>query len=81
MFRGYVYSIPRSFLRAGGLYISSVDFGCFSTFNGDCEALKMREEQRNFTLFCMQMLLIKTNHDYYKNAIERKNIKDNSTNK
>ena len=28
----------------GGLYISGVDFGCFSTFNGDCEALEMREE-------------------------------------
>jgi hypothetical protein len=28
----------------GGLYISGVDFGCFSTFSGDCEALKMREE-------------------------------------
>ena len=35
---------------AGGLYISSVDFGCFSTVYGDCEALGKREEQVNFTL-------------------------------
>ena len=24
---------------AGGLYISGVDFGCYSTLFGDCEAL------------------------------------------
>ena len=28
----------------GGLYISGVDFGCFSTLFGDCEALVEREE-------------------------------------
>lgn len=28
----------------GGLYISGVDFGYFSTSYRDCEALKMREE-------------------------------------
>ena len=38
----------------GGLNISGVDFGCFSTFNGDCEALVEREEQTDFTLlFCI----------------------------
>ena len=36
---------------AGGLYISSVDFGCFSTKYGDCEALEEREGQVTFTLF------------------------------
>ena len=36
---------------AGGLYISSVDFGCFSTSYRDCEALIEREEQTDFTLF------------------------------
>lgn len=35
----------------GKVGISGVDFGCFSTFNGDCEALDEREEQVNFTLF------------------------------
>ena len=30
--------------ECGGVYISGVDFCCFSTFNGDCEALEMREE-------------------------------------
>ena len=38
-------------LWAGGLYISGVDFGCFSTKYGDCEALEKREEQTDFTLF------------------------------
>jgi hypothetical protein len=28
----------------GGLYISGVDFGCFSTVQRDCEALIEREE-------------------------------------
>ena len=36
--------------RAGGLYISGVDFGCFSTKYRDCEALVEREEQTDFTL-------------------------------
>ena len=36
--------------RAGWVNISGVDFGCFSTVYRDCEALKMREEQVNFTL-------------------------------
>ena len=34
-----------------GVYISGVDFGCFSTSCRDCEALDEREEQVNFTLF------------------------------
>lgn len=50
MSRGYVLSV-RAPHRAGGLYISGVDFGCFSTKYRDCEALKMREEQTDFTLF------------------------------
>ena len=48
--RGYVLSV-HAFQRAGGLSISGVDFGCFSTWYGDCEALDEREEQVNFTLF------------------------------
>ncbi len=35
----------------GWVYISGVDFGCFSTSYRDCEALEKREEQTNFTLF------------------------------
>ena len=35
----------------GRVCISGVDVGCFSTFSGDCEALKMREDQLEFTLF------------------------------
>ena len=38
---------------AGGLYISSVDFGCFSTVYRDCEALIEREEQTDFTLLIL----------------------------
>jgi hypothetical protein len=37
-----------------------VDFGCFSTYCGDCEALVEREEQTDFTLF-LYMLLTKSN--------------------
>ena len=33
-----------------GVY-TGVDFGCFSTKYGDCEALEEREEQTDFTLF------------------------------
>ena len=51
MSRGYVISAPRLHKGRGGLYISGVDFGCFSTSNGDCEALDWREEQTDFTLF------------------------------
>ena len=40
---------------AGGVYLSSVDFGCFSTSYGDCEALKKREKQVTFTLFVSSM--------------------------
>ena len=48
----WVCIIPvRALHRVGGLYISGVDFGCFSTFNGDCEALVEREEWTDFTLF------------------------------
>ena len=43
--------------RAGGLCISGVDFGCFSTFCGDCEALVEREEQMNFTLLILCLIL------------------------
>ena len=45
----YISVLARS--MGGRVCISGVDFGCFSTFNGDCEALKMREEQTDFTLF------------------------------
>jgi hypothetical protein len=47
----YRYSTP--YIGRGGLYISGVDFGCFSTKYGDCEALEEREEQTDFTLFCV----------------------------
>ena len=47
---GMYYPFPRP-IGCDGLYISGVDFGCFSTFNGDCEALDEREEQTDFTLF------------------------------
>ena len=41
----WVCIIPvRALHRVGGVYISGVDFGCFSTWYRDCEALKMREE-------------------------------------
>ena len=43
---------------AGGLYISSVDFGCFSTKYRDCEALKEREEQTDFTLFVYSIITL-----------------------
>ncbi|MBQ4395257.1 MAG: hypothetical protein II825_08190 [Paludibacteraceae bacterium] len=39
-----MYILSTLAFRAGGLYISGVDFGCFSTSYRDCEALKMREE-------------------------------------
>ena len=39
----------------GRVCISGVDVGCFSTFSGDCEALKMREDQLEFTLFYVYM--------------------------
>ena len=45
----YISVLARSWV--GGLSISGVDFGCFSTLFGDCEALEMREEQTDFTLF------------------------------
>jgi len=44
---------PRPIIGWVGLYISGVDFGCFSTSYGDCEALEEREEQVNFTLFVL----------------------------
>ena len=40
-----MYILSTLALWAGGLYISSVDFGCFSTVYRDCEALKKREDQ------------------------------------
>ena len=45
----YIFVLARS--MGGRVCISGVDFGCFSTLFGDCEALKMREEQTDFTLF------------------------------
>ena len=46
-----MYNIsPRPFM-GGRVCISGVDFGCFSTLFGDCEALDQREEQTDFTLF------------------------------
>ncbi len=44
-------------LWAGGLYISGVDFGCFSTSYRDCEALIEREEQTDFTLLILYVFL------------------------
>lgn len=53
---------PRSLIWAGGLYISSVDFSCFSTKYGDCEALEEREIQVTFTLFlCLHINNLKCN--------------------
>lgn len=51
MSRGYVISAPRLYKGRGGLYISGVDFGCFSTWYRHCEGLWEREEQTDFTLF------------------------------
>ena len=45
----YISVLARS--MGGRVCISGVDFGCFSTSYRDCEALKEREEQTNFTLF------------------------------
>ena len=50
MSRGYVLSTSTP-EGCGWVYISGVDFGCFSTSYGDCEALIEREEQADFTLF------------------------------
>ena len=36
---------PTPFVRVRRVYISGVDFGCFSTVYRDCEALEEREEQ------------------------------------
>ena len=47
----YISVLARS--MGGMVCISGVDFGCFSTFCGDCEALDWREEQTDFTLFCV----------------------------
>ena len=58
MSRGYV-SLSTLAYWAGGLYISSVDFGCFSTWYGDCEALDEREEQVTFTLLLRILLTLK----------------------
>ena len=45
----YISVLARS--MGGRDCISGVDFGCFSTLFGDCEALVEREEQTDFTLF------------------------------
>ena len=50
MSRGYVIHAAPCYWW-GGFSISGVDFGCFSTVYGDCEALEKREEQTDFTLF------------------------------
>ena len=47
---GMLY-FPRPAIWRGGFSISGVDFGCFSTWYGDCEALDEREGQVTFTLF------------------------------
>ena len=41
----------------GGLYISSVDFGCFSTWYRHCEGLWEREKQVTFTLLILYPIL------------------------
>ena len=52
----YIFVLARS--MGGRVCISGVDFGCFSTFNGDCEALIEREEQTDFTLFvCIYVII------------------------
>ena len=54
----YISVLARS--MGGMVYISGVDFGCFSTLFGDCEALVEREEQTDFTLFvCIYAHIIK----------------------
>ena len=56
---------PRPIIGWVGLYISGVDFGCFSTVYGDCEALDEREEQVDFTLFvCILAKIKKKDLDY-----------------
>ena len=55
----WVYFSEVRISRAGGLNISSVDFGCFSTYCGDCEALEEREEQKDFTLFLLCRHLVR----------------------
>ena len=47
----YISVLARS--MGGRVCISGVDFGCFSASYRDCEALEKREEQTNFTLFCI----------------------------
>jgi len=47
----YISVLARS--MGGRVCISGVDFGCFSASYRDCEALEKREEQTNFTLFCV----------------------------
>ena len=81
MSRGYV-SLSTLAYWAGGLYISSVDFGCFSTVYRDCEALDEREKQVTFTLLFVCILYNLKILDYEKqrkrdyqssNCIARKN--------
>ena len=50
MSRGYVIHATPCY-RRGGFSISGVDFGCFSTVYGDCEALEKREEQTDLHAF------------------------------
>ena len=59
----YIFVLARSWV--GGLSISGVDFGCFSTLFGDCEALDQREYLLDSTLFYVYMctlILIKSNN-------------------
>ncbi len=55
MSRGYVIHFHAR-KGCGWVYISGVDFGCFSTSYGDCEALDEREEQTDFTLFVCEIV-------------------------
>ena len=64
--------MPRPAIWRGGFSISGVDFGCFSTKYGDCEALEEREEQANFTLFvCLYIISI-----VLKVLIDLRDLKD-----
>lgn len=68
---GMLY-MPRLAMGEVGLAYSGVDFGCFSTSYRDCEALKMREEQTDFTLFvCICANINKNKSNIQENAESR----------
>ncbi len=59
----YISVLARS--MGGRVCISGVDFGCFSTFCGDCEALDQHEYLLDSTLFYVYMctlILINSNN-------------------